>query len=146
MSFQSMQSMTPVLWQMLRDIPGGPVAFLNGLWGHLVGAPLCYKTEPVALSGKTLVISVNNLPWQRTLEKMSDLLIRRINGICGCSCVEEVRFQVAPVAHSPHLPERKVRVAADVPAEPAAEWKGARQEIACAEIEEAIRSMVSRYL
>jgi len=146
MSFQSMQSMTPVLWQMLRDIPGGPVAFLNGLWSRLVGAPLCYKTEPVALSGKTLVVSVNNLPWQRTLEKMSDLLIRRINDMCGCPWVEEIRFQLAPVAHGPHLPERKLRAAQDMPAASVAEWQGAGRDLACAEIEEAISSMVSRYL
>ena len=146
MAFQSMQSMTPALWQMLREVPGGPVAFLNGFWDRLIGAPLCYRTEPVALSGKTLLVSVNNLPWQRTLEKMSDLLIRRINDICGCSCVEEICFQVAPVARSPQLPERKLRVAVELPAESAAEWKGARRDIACAEIEKAIRSMVSRYL
>ena len=136
MAFQSMHSMTPALWRMLRDVPDGPVAFLNGLWGNLAGAPLCYKTEPVALNGKTLTISVATLPWQHTLEKMSDLLIGRINGICGSSCVEKIQFQVSPVNQS----------AAGRQAESAFRRRTAERDIAWAEIEEAIRSMAAEYL
>jgi hypothetical protein len=146
MALQSIQSITPMLWMMLKDVPGGSVAFLNGLWGQLIGAPLCHKTEAVALEGKTLLISVSTLPWQRTLEKMSDLLVRRINGICGCSCVEQVKFQVAPVKRASYLPAREDRAVEELLAKSASWQKGSERGISNAEVAEAIRLMVSRYL
>ena len=146
MAFQTAKSITPALWLTLKDVPGGPLAFLDGLWGRLVGAPLCYKTSPAELNGKTLLISVSTLPWQRTLEKMSDLLVRRINGICGCTCVEQVCFQVAPITRAAQLSARKPHVLADTMPGSASGRKSSGQELAHAEIEEAIRSMVSRYL
>jgi hypothetical protein len=146
MALQSIQSITPAIWLMLKDVPGGPVAFLNGLWGQLIGTPLCGKTEAVALEGKTLLISVSTLPWQRTLEKMSDLLVRRINGICGCSCVEQVRFQVATVTRASHLPASRGRAADNLSIEAVSRQKDSGADISNSEIAEAIGLMVSRYL
>lgn len=142
MAIQSMRSMTPVFWKMLQNLPGGPVACLGGLWDQLVGAPLCTKTEPVALNGKTLLISVASAPWQRTLEKMSDLLIQRINDCCGVRCVEQVSFQVAPIARAA---QPKGSSAGNLPEPGCAPGTGFRDPSGT-EIGEAIRRMVSRYL
>jgi len=145
MALQTAQSMKPALWQILRGIPGGPVAYLNGLWGQLVGMPLCYKTEPVELNGKILLVSVSSLPWQRTLERMSDLLVQRINDHCDCSCVEQVCFQVAPVSHASRMPVQKGRTQADRPADSVPPCKDKGDGVENAEIVDAIRSVISRY-
>jgi hypothetical protein len=146
MAIQSMRSMTPVFWEMLQNLPGGPIAFLSGLWDQLVGAPLCTKTEPVALNGKTLLVSVSSAPWQRTLEKMSDLLIHRINDCCGAQCVERVIYQVAPIARAAQPPVRhKGSSASNLPESNLAPDAGSK-EPSSSEIDEAIRRMVSRYL
>jgi hypothetical protein len=145
-AIQSMRSMTPVFWEMLQNLPGGPIAFLGGLWDQLVGAPLCTKTEPVALNGKTLLISVSSTSWQRTLEKMSDLLIHRINATCGAQCVERIFYQVAPITRAAQPTARqKSSSASHLPESNLAPDSGPK-EPSGSEIDEAIRRMVSRYL
>lgn len=130
MPFQSCRLLFPLLWDLAKHTPDGRLTYLRSGWSRLVGSPLSAKTEPTALRDDTLVITVSSAVWQKALEKMTAVLIRRINESCGGMGVRQVEFRVGRITPWIHQAIEKPKTTQDtLPAAPPLSVEGLGREI-----------------
>jgi hypothetical protein len=67
-------------------------------WGRAVGPGLRRHAVPFRLHGKTLIVSVADVIWQRQLHAMSCELIFRLNKLLRRQAVESIEFRIDPSA------------------------------------------------
>lgn len=69
-------------------------------WSRAAGPGLRRHAVPFRLHGKTLVVSVADVIWQKQLHAMSAELIFRINKLLRRALVETIEFRIDPAALS----------------------------------------------
>lgn len=67
-------------------------------WGRAIGPGLRRHAVPFRLHGKTLIVSVADVIWQKQLSAMSRELIFRLNKLLRRQAVESIEFRIDPAA------------------------------------------------
>jgi Dna[CI] antecedent DciA-like protein len=67
-------------------------------WGRAMGPGLRRHAVPFRLHGKTLIVSVADIIWQKQLHAMSRELIFRLNKVLRRQVVESIEFRIDPAA------------------------------------------------
>jgi hypothetical protein len=71
-------------------------------WGRVAGPGLRRHAVPFRLHGKTLIVSVADIVWQRQLHAMSRELIFRLNKLLQRQVVESIEFRIDPATLKQH--------------------------------------------
>ncbi|NMO21825.1 DUF721 domain-containing protein [Pyxidicoccus fallax] len=91
--FKSLESLLPRVLARLAEESGRGQA-LAPVWAAVVGPHLARHTTPFALQGTTLVVTVSEEQWARSLEAEAASLCERLNERLGPGSVTTLTFRM----------------------------------------------------
>lgn len=100
--------------RLLREL--GREESLRHLWPSVVGRKLASNTRPIRLRSGTLVVSVTDGAWQRSLGTVEALIVEAVNRFCGEGACRSIEFREEPAAaKSGRVPGARMRKPAPLP-------------------------------
>jgi len=88
------------LWSGLEKKLGREEA-LRLLWPAIVGGKLAAQTELRKLVGATMIVSVPDVQWQRSMKSFEPMILDAVRRVCGKPMATAVEFMVGPMQPVP---------------------------------------------
>lgn len=95
-----MQPIHIFLSSLLKEASKDPertLIFLKELWPQIVGQEFSRKTQPTALSGNRLTLTVTDEAWLEEGRQLADTVRDSINRYWGTRLIEKLRFKLHQV-------------------------------------------------
>ncbi|HLV00744.1 MAG TPA: DUF721 domain-containing protein [Acidobacteriota bacterium] len=94
-----MQPIHIFLSSLLKEASKDPertLIFLKELWPQIVGQEFGRKTQPTALRGNRLTLTVTDETWLEEGQQLADTIRNSINRYWGLPLIEKLRFKLHP--------------------------------------------------
>jgi predicted nucleic acid-binding Zn ribbon protein len=82
-----------------------PEDLVRAAWPEAVGKRIAGHARGASLTGKRLVVEVEDAVWQRQLAVLVKQILGRLEEVLGRSLVSEIEFRVTPRRRQPRIAE-----------------------------------------
>jgi hypothetical protein len=99
-------------WSPGRGIAADPLHRISASWTLIVGANVARHSEPLALNGKTLLVSTRSSAWSQQLQLLSPTILRGIAALPDAVEIERLAFRSGALRGTEGRGTQRARAAA----------------------------------